>query len=310
MGRICCAAPAKINLALHVIGRRADGYHELETLVAFTPYGDRVTVEAQPFGEQQPGGLRLTGPFAEGLNAESDNLVLRAEQALRSSVGGNPPAVAITLEKNLPIASGLGGGSADAAAALIALKAWWRLPETFDLSPVAATLGADVPMCVASRPLLASGVGERIRPLRDLPAHPVVLVNPGVALSTPAVFAALDRRDNPPIGLAGDAFPDVENLAALRNDLEPAAAALQPLIGEVLALLRAQEGCRLARMSGSGATSFALFDEPAQAEAARRAMIDSRPGWWCVATQLMPGEMTRRLCEHQASDTDQSGSQQ
>ena len=298
MRRVSCAAPAKINLALHVTGRRADGYHELETLVAFSPIGDRIHVD-----EGEPGELRLTGPFAGGLSSGADNLALRAERALREAVGGDPPAVAMTLEKNLPVAGGLGGGSADAAATLIALKAWWRLPESFDLFPVAESLGADVPMCLASQPLLACGKGERIRPLRDLAAHPMVLVNPGVALSTPSVFAALQRRDNPPVDLAGDAFPDIGALCLLRNDLEPAAKALQPIIADALALLGAQAGCRMARMSGSGASCFALFDDAAAAGAARAAIIDSRPHWWCVATQLMPGAMTQRLCEHQPTAT-------
>ncbi len=308
MWRVSCAAPAKINLALHVTGRRADGYHDLETLVAFASFGDRIAIDDRPLDDGRPGELRLTGPFAADLLSEGDNLILRAERALRHAVGGDPPAVSMTLEKNLPVASGLGGGSADAAAALIALKALWRLPERFDLSEVAETLGADVPMCLESRPLLALGKGERIRPLRGLPACPIVLVNPGVALSTPAVFAALARRDNQPVGLAGDAFPGIDTLVTLRNDLEAPAVSLQPVIGDVLALLRALPGCRMARMSGSGATCFALFDDLAEAEAARAALIDRRPGWWCVATHLMPEASTQRLSMHQADIPAQSGS--
>lgn len=270
------AAPAKLNLALHVRARRADGYHELETLFAFVGDGDVVTID--PDGAP---GLTLTGPFATGLSGEGDNLVLRAERLFRTRVADGAP-VAIVLDKRLPVASGIGGGSADAAATLRALA---RLHDiAFDdprLVACAGALGSDVPACLLGRTALGRGRGELLLPLDGLAQLPALLVNPGVAVSTAAVFARWDGVDHGPIG-AGD--PLAAALAG-RNDLEPPALALAPVIAELLALLHAQRGVRLARMSGSGATCFALFDDPAGRAAAATAVRAAHP-WWCLETAL------------------------
>lgn len=265
------AAPAKINLALHVTGRRADGYHLLDSIVAFAATGDRlrVTQAAAPV-------LRVTGPFANAVPTGAENLCLRA-----AALAG--VAAEIRLEKHLPVASGIGGGSADAAAVLRALAR-----QGVPLPDAPERLGADVPVCLAGRPARMRGVGERLDPLPTLPGLAMVLVNPGLPLSTPAVFARLEQRENPPLpdlpaGLDPAAF--IAWLRGCRNDLEAPAITLAPQIAEVLDALRAQ-GARLARMSGSGATCFGLFARPADAEAAATALAQARPGWWVVATAL------------------------
>jgi 4-diphosphocytidyl-2-C-methyl-D-erythritol kinase len=269
-------APAKVNLALHVTGRRPDGLHLLDSVVVFPRLGDRLEAEAGP-------GLSLAidGPFARELGAGSDNLVLRAAALLRPPGRG----AALRLTKSLPVAGGVGGGSADAAAALRLLARLWGVPPP---APEAVLgLGADVPVCLAGRPCRMSGVGERLEPLA-LPAFWLVLANPGVPLGTGAVFAGLAARANPPLseppppGL--DAF--VGWLAAQRNDLEPAAVALAPAVAETLAALAAQPGVRLARMSGSGATCFGIFADQAAALAAAEALRRARPGWWVAAAPV------------------------
>lgn len=261
-------APAKINLALHVTGRRADGYHLLDSLVVFTELGDRVTVA--------PGtpSLRITGPFADDLPFTGDNLCLRAAR----SVGAD---AAITLYKALPVASGIGGGSADAAAVLRALGRRPAAPEE---------LGADVPVCLASVPARMRGLGEIVDPLPGIPALHLVLVNPRVPVSTPEVFRALHRRDNP--GLpdppeGADAALLVEWLKAARNDLQSPAIGLAPVIADALAAL-ADAGAALARMSGSGATCFGIFPDAAAALRAARSIAAARPGWWVVDTRTLP----------------------
>ncbi len=265
-------APAKINLHLHVVGRRSDGYHLLDSLVVFADAADVLTVEPAD-------GLSLavTGPFAAGLDGEADNLVLRAARALASSAGVDA-AGRLVLEKNLPVASGIGGGSADAAAALRLLARFWGIDSR--LETLAAGLGADVPVCVMSRPALMSGIGEVLSPAPPLPAAGMVLVNPGVAVSTPSVFRAREGGFSAVADWPAGGWPDAESLAAsLRetaNDLEAPALRLAPVIGAALAALRAAPGCLLARMSGSGATCFGLF---ADAAVARAAAIE-RPGWW------------------------------
>lgn len=270
-------AQAKINLALHVTGRRADGYHLLDSLVAFADLGDRIMVE--PAANLS---LRVNGPMAAGLSNGPDNLVLRAAQALSQGRGA-----AITLEKHLPVASGIGGGSADAAATLLALSELWgcALP-----APEAVlALGADVPVCLAGHAARMQGIGEAITPVRLPPAH-VVLVNPGFGLATADVFRALTRCDNPALA-SPEALPDATALAAYllaaRNDLEPAALQLAPEIGVVLALLRRQPSCLLARMSGSGATCFGLFATEADALAATATLTSARPGWWVRTAALV-----------------------
>jgi len=263
-------APAKVNLYLHVTGRRADGYHLLDSLAVFPAVGDVVTAEPA-----DALSLAITGPFAAGLQAEPDNLLLRAARALRPGAGA-----ALTLEKNLPIASGIGGGSADAAAALRLLAQLWGVEGS--LHETALALGADVPVCLASVPARMGGVGELLSPAPVLPAFGMVLVNPGVAVATPAVFKARQGEFSPPATLPAT-WPNAASMAAdLRacvNDLQAPAIALAPVIAEVLAALAALPGALLARMSGSGATCFALFETPAAAAAAAQGL--SRPGWWC-----------------------------
>ena len=269
-------ARAKVNLALHVVGRRADGYHLLDSLVAFADFGDVVTVEPAPSLS-----LSITGPMAAGLSAGPDNLVLKAAQML-----GSPLGAAITLEKRLPIASGIGGGSADAAATMQALGAIWgcALPDAGQV----LALGADVPVCLAGQSCRMAGIGDQISPLALPPAH-LVLVNPGVGLSTAAVFGALLCRDNPPLPPAAP-MPDAVALAAYlchcRNDLEAPALSIVPQIGAVLAALQGQKGCLLARMSGSGATCFGLFASASAAVAAATALRAQSAAWWVQATTM------------------------
>ena len=296
-GSVVEAAPAKINLALHVTGRRADGYHLLDTLVVHGVAADRLG--AHPRGaawtsdEPVPIDLAITGPFAAGLDAGPDNLVLRAARLLEAEAGRlRAPIVpvALALDKHLPVASGIGGGSSDAAATLRLLNRVWRLDlPRARLAEIALPLGADLPMCVHGVALRARGIGETIDRLADLPALPMVLVNPGVAVSTPAVFRALERRDNPPMPDLPERFVDAGHLAtwlaATRNDLEAAAVHVAPIVGEVLARLRATPGCRLARMSGSGATCFAVFASEAAADAAAAAM----PAVWWAAVGRVGG---------------------
>lgn len=276
------AAPAKINLALHVVGRRPDGYHELETLAVFTEFGDRLSV-----GPARQDEFSIHGPYAAGLPADGGNLVIRAREALRLAFpGAHLPPVSIRLEKNLPVASGIGGGSSDAAAALRALARHWNFDNAAPLITLAPRLGADVPMCLAARPLLARGAGERIEPVTGLPQLAIVLVNPGVGVSTPQVFSALASRENPPLpslpanaGLGGL----LEWLAASRNDLEAAARSLAPAIAESLSALRAS-GAAFARMSGSGATCFGIYESRHAAERAADAISRKRRDWFVAAT--------------------------
>ena len=267
-GRRSESAPAKINLALHVTGRRADGYHLLDSLVVFTVLGDRVTVAPGPLS------LTVTGPFAAGIPGGDDNLCLRAARMVGARA-------AITLDKHLPPASGIGGGTADAAAVLRALGRTPDRPEA---------LGADLPACLASRPLRMQGVGEVLTRLA-LPTLHLALVNPGVEVPTPAVFAGLDRRDNPgmpDLPPVPDASALLDWLRSTRNDLQPAALSIAPVIGDCLAALDAQ-GAQLSRMSGSGATCFGIFPDAAHAEAAARAVAAAHPGWWVRATTTIAG---------------------
>lgn len=272
-------APAKINLALHVTGRRADGYHLLDSLVVFAGVGD--LVEAEPADDLS---LSIGGPFGADLGAGPDNLVLRAAALLARNGDG----AALRLTKRLPVASGIGGGSADAAATLRLLGRMWNAPP---VSPEAAlALGADVPVCLEGRPLRMSGIGERLAPFAP-PRFRMLLVNPGVELSTGAVFSRLARRDNPPLP-QDPPLPDAETLfaflAAQRNDLQTPAEVAAPVIAEALAALAAQSGCGLARMSGSGATCFGLFAREAPMRAAALALRRARPGWWIAETEVSP----------------------
>jgi 4-diphosphocytidyl-2-C-methyl-D-erythritol kinase len=260
-------AKAKLNLALHVRARRSDGYHELETLFAFAEDGDVITV-----APADTDSLLLTGPFAAVLRGEGDNLVTRAARAFRERFGGG--AHAITLDKRLPIASGIGGGSADAAATLRALG---RLHDVTlgAMFPIADALGSDVPACLYGVSAIGRGKGEQLEPVPGLPGTPVLLVNPGVAVSTAEVFRRWDGIDRGP--LPTDPRDG-------RNDLEPPARALAPVIGEVLDMLAVQPGAGLTRMSGSGATCFALFDSDANRDAAAGALCAR--DWWTLASRL------------------------
>lgn len=269
------AAPAKVNLFLHVTGRRADGYHLLDSLAVFGPAADRL-VAAPAEGLS----LTLDGPFGAALQAEPDNLVLRAARALAAAAGVAPRA-ALTLRKHLPVASGIGGGSADAAAALRLLNRMWGAGlDDAALRALAAPLGADVPVCVASTPARMQGVGELVSPGPRLPPCGLLLVNPGVPLATPAVFRARAPGFSAEARLPA-AWPDAAAMAAdlahLTNDLEAPARALCPEVGEVLSALGALPGAMLARMSGSGATCFALFATPAEARAAE-GLLPAQ--WW------------------------------
>jgi 4-diphosphocytidyl-2-C-methyl-D-erythritol kinase len=287
------AAPAKINLYLHVLGRRPDGYHALDSLVAFADIADLVT--AQPADELS---LVIDGPFADALaGVTADNLVLRAARLLAEGFGVTAGA-ALRLTKNLPIASGIGGGSSAAAAALRALCAIWALPATEDaLGGLAARLGADVPVCLLGRTAWLGGIGDLLTLAPALPPVAVVLVNPGIALSTPAVFNArrgafsdASRFD----GAIDDAAGVAARLRQRRNDLTEAAIGLVPEIGEVLARLTACEGALLARMSGSGATCFALFATLDEARAAAALIAGDRPDWWVAPGRLGSAESPRR----------------
>jgi 4-diphosphocytidyl-2-C-methyl-D-erythritol kinase len=266
-------ARAKVNLALHVLGRRDDGYHELDTLFAFTEDGD--VLDAEPAGILS---LETTGCFARALAGDDDNLVLRAARALKARYGIEAGA-ALRLDKRLPVAAGLGGGSADAAAALRLLVRLWGIgaPEA-DLLDLAAALGADVPACLLSRTVRGQGRGDWLVPAAvSLAGTPVLLVNPGTALATADVF----RRWSGP----GSGPLPADPLAG-GNDLEPAAIALAPAVGEALDRLRTCPGAHLVRMSGSGATCFALFESEAARDSAAAAIRAGRPTWWQLASRL------------------------
>ena len=270
-------APAKINLTLHVTGRRADGYHLLDSLVVFTEAGDDLALR------DGPGlSLDLTGPCAAALAPEPDNLVLRAARVMGAQ------GVAFTLDKRLPVASGMGGGSSDAAAALKLLAArGLPLPDTAGLM----RLGADLPVCMAApAPARMQGLGERVTPLPGVPALWLLLVNPGQGLSTPAVFKALQSRDNPPMPETLPHWPDAQALAdwltPMRNDLQAPAIALMPAIGDLLAALAAQPDCLLARMTGSGATCFGIY--PTELALQRAAKALHAPGRFVLPTRSRP----------------------
>lgn len=277
-------APAKINLTLRVVGRRADGYHELESLVVFAGVADTLMLEPGPDTT-----LAIEGPNAAACGPDADNLVLKAERALREAVG-RLEGGHFRLQKNLPVAAGIGGGSADAAAALRLLARVNGLPADHPaLAAAALATGADVPVCLASQARVMRGVGEILSPPVALPAVPAVLVNPGVAVATRDVFKTL-------AGMGGSSMPlgpvpdEMEALLAFLelhgNDLTQPAVACAPAVGEALDALGDLPDVRLARMSGSGSTCFALFDSTGQAEAAARQLKTARPDWWIEATRL------------------------
>lgn len=286
-------APAKINLYLHVTGRRADGYHLLDSLIAFADIGDNLTVEPAPSLS-----LAVSGPEAAALAAlGDDNLVLRAARLLLGRAGIAAGA-AMHLDKNLPVAAGVGGGSSDAAAALLALRRLWRLSLEDDaLCSLGSRLGADVPACVYGRAVWVGGVGERLEPAGALPETGILLANPRRALPTAAVFAGRHG----PFGAAGRFAPMPSNaselvdlLASRRNELTDAAIGLVPEIGTVLARLGQLPGSLLVRMSGSGATCFALFADRAAAEEACALLCAAEPRWWCAAGGFVAGTVHNR----------------
>lgn len=283
-------ARAKINLALHVTGRRADGYHLLDSLVTFAEAGDGLS-----FASSAADRLTLGGCFGALLDAEGDNLVVRARDLLRQALqalGHTAPPVHIHLEKELPIAAGIGGGSADAAATLRGLQRLWNvtLPDEA-LAALALRLGADVPMCLSSRPLIARGIGEALTPV-VLPGFSMVLANPLIGVSTPEIFRRLERRDNaalPPLPSSGNASVWLDFLKDQRNDLEPPARSLVPIIGDLIAALE-ESGASLARMSGSGATCFGLYADEEDATAATEQLAARFPKAYIKATRTLPGD--------------------
>lgn len=273
-------APAKLNLALHLRRRRGDGYHDLETLFAFTRFGDRL--EAAPADGLT---LDLAGDWAGPLAAEPDNLVLRSARALKVAAGVASGA-ALRLDKRIPVAAGLGGGSADAAAALRLLNRLWKLDWPLErLEPLARRLGADVAACLRLGVTRGEGVGDVLTPVTgaSFAGRPVLLVNPRVAVPTAAVFAAWDGVDRGPL----PAGTDAAMLASARNDLTAPALGIQPVIGRVLDVMAAQPGAALVRMSGSGATCFALFADGAACASAAATLCAAHSGWWVEATAIL-----------------------
>ncbi len=291
MATVTETAPAKVNLTLHVTGRREDGYHLLESVVAFADVCDVLS-----FSKAPEFTLAVSGPYSDHLADTSDNLVLNAAHALAHGMKALPPGAAIELEKNIPVAAGLGGGSSDAAACIRGLLRFHDL-EASDtaLSQVAAGVGADVTVCLRPQVSFMSGIGQLVEPATALPKVPAVLVNPGVPLPTAAVFDALGLEpgeafpaETPPF--PNTSFRDVRDLAdyltGCRNDLEAPAARMIREIGDIQEALFACPGCLIARMSGSGPTCFALFESDDAAAAAVLALTVEHPNWWVVSTVL------------------------
>lgn len=289
-------APAKINLYLHVTGLRDDGYHLLDSLVAFADCGDRIEIEPAPSFS-----FRITGPFASAFIAaerdetpESGNIAVRAAWLYAKTVGRDL-SCRMTLVKNMPLAAGIGGGSSDAAAVLWALAAFWGLPCPHpQIMALAAKLGADVPVCLAASPARMSGIGDILEPVAFLPDLPVVLVNPARPCPTPAIFRLFDRHFS---GFPDKALPPAPDFPATpeamtgflqgcRNDLEEAAITHVPDIAAVLQSLKGSEGCRLARMSGSGATCFGLYENEFDATEAAAGILQQNPSWWVRSAML------------------------
>ena len=270
-------APAKINLTLHVTGQRADGYHLLASLVVFVDVGDRLSFEPSPELT-----LDVTGPRAAGVPTDSRNLVVRAARLLDPDAGAR-----ITLEKVLPAAAGIGGGSSDAAAALRGLTELWRkrLPNNPQY------LGADIPVCLRARPTRMQAIGEDLSDIPELPEAWMVLTNPGVELATPVVFNRLTNKAQSPMG----SVPSFSSLSAFadwlsgtRNDLQRPAIEIAPVVGEAIELIAAQDACLISRMSGSGATCWGLFADKKAADNAAAAIQNLHPDWWTVATKITP----------------------
>ena len=283
-GVVELTARAKLNLYLHLLGRRSDGYHEVDSLIAFAAFGDRLS-----FAPGTDLTLELEGPFAEALPTEEHNIVLRAAGLLQARYGITRGAN-IRLEKRIPVSAGLGGGSADAAAALKGLARLWELGTgDEELSAIGIELGADVPVCLGGHAAFVGGIGEKVEHLGSLPEVGVVLVNPRVPLSTKAVFMAHEGHFSIQ-GRWTEPVKEPEQLAILlasrRNDLTRPALVMAPVIGEILTALSAYPEVLLARMSGSGATCYGLTRTRGGAESAAEKLRAERPGWWVVASSL------------------------
>lgn len=286
-------APAKINLALHVLARRLDGYHQIDSLAVFAEHSDLVSAFAPANGGS---GLTLDGEFAEELELlgrTHDNLALRAAEELRT-VGGRRARkpVQLVLTKRIPIAAGLGGGSADAAATLRLLNRRWRLKLGDErLAEIGLPLGADIPMCVMSKPVIAKGIGERLTPVAGIPRLPILLVNPSIPLSSAAVYRNLDKGERSPLPPLPASFNSVIAfviwLRQTRNDLAKPARTLTGLAAQVVKVLSADPECLFARMSGSGPTAFGIFPKLSTAERAAARIRQKRPNWWVVATETI-----------------------
>ncbi len=306
--RLSAVARAKINLALHVVGRTRDGFHLLDSLVCFCDYGDQI--ELKPIQPSQSDvslfdlaiDLEIKGVFANSLGNIKENLIFKAANMLATclkSQGLTCSPVQIILEKNLPVASGIGGGSADAAAVLNLLLKHWvpenrDLQHNIDLSKIALQLGADVPMCLNPEPKKIGGIGEIIHSFPAMPSLDLVLVNSGDFISTPEIFRDLDNKNNPKIDIGSS--PQVPSLTKIvnflanqRNDLQPVATKFSPAINTVIAKLEAQQDCLLARMSGSGATCFGIFNNSITAKKAAKNIQEQNPAWWTVATKSVSG---------------------
>ncbi len=277
-------ARAKVNLYLHILGRRADGYHLLDSLIVFAEAGDEITLAPADCLS-----LIIDGPFAAGLESGPDNLVMHAAMALQALTGVRAGA-AIRLTKNLPVASGIGGGSADAAATLDGLCGLWNVaPGRAALLNLATKLGADVPVCLDGVPSFVGGIGEELVPARNLPPAWLLLANPRVATPTPAVFKARQGPFSKPAlwNVAPRDFADfAARLRSTANDLTEAAISVTPAIRDVLVALAGLSGCALARLSGSGATCFGLFADEAAARAGETTLRSAQPGWWVTAAPM------------------------
>ncbi|KZK93445.1 4-diphosphocytidyl-2-C-methyl-D-erythritol kinase [Pseudovibrio sp. Ad5] len=279
-------ARAKVNLALHITGQREDGYHMLDSLVVFPEIGDLISVEPAP-----DLSLQITGEFSAKIQGDpADNLVIKAANMLAEHLP-SASGVQIELEKSLPVAAGIGGGSADAAATLRALTRIWGVsPSPTDLAKLALSLGADVPMCLEEKPARIRGIGEIIEPLTDLPSGAIVLINPLIEVSTPAIFHTLEKKNNTPLPEMPEEFESMKALAnwlkTCRNDLQKPAISQAPEISEVLDLLASQPDTLLARMSGSGATCFALVETLEAAQAIASHLQEAKGNWWIKAARV------------------------
>lgn len=270
-------ARAKVNLCLHVVGQRGDGLHLLDSIVVFPDIGDVLKAE-----QAEGLTLEIVGEFGAGLSGGEDNLIMQAARFL--GIEG----AHLRLQKNLPVASGIGGGSADAAAAIRALCEVWDMgmPNAANLTK----LGSDVPVCLAQKPTRMSGIGEQLEPLPTLPTFWMVLVNSGVAVDTGAVFRAMAKRDYPKISAIPKGFHDTQSffdfLSEQRNDMQAAALGITQSIEDVLSAIATTKSCALARMSGSGGTCFGLYATHKSAEAAAQELQASHPEWWVVAAKV------------------------